>query len=66
MAKQAKASYSAHIPVKWMILKVCLKERTAECIRSDPFYPTKTASEYQDFHIMGPYRTSIQLLCLDL
>ena len=40
MAKQAKASYSAHIQEKWIILYVCLKERIAKCIGSDPSYST--------------------------
>ena len=49
MAKQAKASYSAHIPEKWMILQVCLKESSGKCIGSDPSYPNNTVKSRRNF-----------------
>ena len=40
-AKQDNATYCAHIPEKWMIFQVCLKDSSGKCISSDPSYPTQ-------------------------
>ena len=41
---KAKRPSGAHIPEKWMILWVCLKDRTGKCTGSNPSYPSITLS----------------------